>query len=343
MITLIPYSSNWPLLFEEEKNQLLDLGVNNIVAIEHIGSTAIPGIHAKPVIDILVGVRNLSEFTDKNISEVESLGYRYNPKFETVLPNRRYFQKEDLKDVRTHQIHLLQYPSPWSEQQILFRNYLRSYANSAREYEELKFSLAQRFDNTIDYANGKNDFCHKILRLAFNDPNINKPFLETNNLVAFIPQIVSHPDYAHMLANPEFIENYGVAYNEAQALQRLQSDIEHYNQFGFAPWEWYKKNTNAYVGRGGFKRFTLNDRREVELTYQIQRKFWNRGFASEIGLSAIDFALNTMKWNDIVCFATCDNLASLHVMQKLGFSFEGDFIHAGITHKLHRLVSKSHS
>jgi GrpB-like predicted nucleotidyltransferase (UPF0157 family)/RimJ/RimL family protein N-acetyltransferase len=317
--------------------------VNNIVIIEHIGSTAIPGIHAKPVIDILIAVRNLSEFTEKEIHKIESLGYRYNPKFETLLPNRRYFQNEDINGVRTYQIHMVQYPSPWYEQPILFRNYLRSYENSSREYEQLKFELAQKFDNTIDYANGKNDFCLKIMKLAFNDPKINKPFIETHNLVAFIPQIVCHPDYAHMLANPEFIENYGVAYTEAQALQRLQSDIEHYNQFGFAPWAWYHKETKRYMGRGGFKTFTLNDHKEIELTYQIDRKFWNQGFASEMGLSSVDFAFNTMQWKDIVCFAAFENLVSLQVMQKLGFKFERDFIHAGITHKLHRLVANQNS
>lgn len=144
MIALIPYSPDWVTLFEDERDKLFDLEIHNLETIEHIGSTAISGIHAKPVIDILIGIRNISVFSDNDIHKIESLGYRYNQKFEAVFPDRRYFQKDDINKIRTHQIHLVQYRSSWFEQPILFRNYLRTHDNIAREYEQLKFYLTIR-------------------------------------------------------------------------------------------------------------------------------------------------------------------------------------------------------
>lgn len=93
MITLLPHNSAWLAAFELEKKQLLQLNIKNIIQVEHIGSTAISGIHAKPVIDILIGVKCLHEFTSEDIQKIESLDYRYNQVFESVFPHRRYFQK----------------------------------------------------------------------------------------------------------------------------------------------------------------------------------------------------------------------------------------------------------
>ena len=261
MITLLPHDPAWKSAFKIEKDQLLQLGLRNITHIEHIGSTAILGIYAKPVIDILIGVKCLSEFTSENIQKIESLGYRYNQVLESVFPHRRYFQKDNEQGERTHQIHLVNYPSSWYERHLLFHDYLRFYPDIANEYETLKFNLAKIHDNTIDYANAKNEFCQVIDKKAFLNFGINKPFIETSRLIAFIPQLACHEDYSTMLSNPAFIDCYGVSYNESQALNRLQSDMTHYNQYGFAPWVWYDKETYSFVGRGGLKTFVFDGKK----------------------------------------------------------------------------------
>lgn len=343
MITLMKYQTSWKTDFEEEKDSLFNLGLSNIVKIEHIGSTAVPGMSAKPVIDILIGVKDLNKFTTENVNRIESLGYRYNPVFEKIFPFRRYFQKENILDVRTHQIHLVNYPSQWYEKHILFRDYLRGHPQCAKEYEALKIKLAKQFDNTIDYANAKNDFCQEIDKKAFMDFNVNRPLIENERLLGFIPQLVCHYDYAKMLQDVEFCKAYGVAYTFDEALLRLESDITHWNQYAFAPWMWYEKKTHTYLGRGGLKLFKReeNVNSEVELTYQIKREYWNQGFATEIGALCIGYAFNVLNLNNIICFTAYNNYSSLHVMQKLGFVFEGDFVHAGVTHKLHRLLKAS--
>jgi len=104
MIILEPYNPDWIKLFEDEKEKLqkiLDIN-SSVIHIEHIGSTAIPGIYAKPIIDILIGVNDINN--NSYIKNIENLGYQYHPIFESEFPNRRYLQKSDVSGNRTHQI-----------------------------------------------------------------------------------------------------------------------------------------------------------------------------------------------------------------------------------------------
>lgn len=335
MITLLPHDPIWSNHFNEEKDALLGLNIDTIIRIEHIGSTAILGIYAKPVIDILIGVKNLEQFTLDDIKKIETLGYVYNPTFEIILPNRRYFQKDNQQGIRTHQIHLVSYPSPWYERHILFRDLLRSNPDIAKDYEALKLSLAKIYDDTVDYAQAKNDFCREIDKLAFNDFTINKPFIKTKRLAAFIPQLACHSEYSAMVTNSKFTKCYGYSYDATQALMRLESDMEHYNQYGFGPWMWYDSETHNYVGRGGLKSFELNGKSEIELSYQVKTEYWNRGLAREIGQAALKYAAR-LHMEEVICFTTEANLQSLRVIDKLGFLFEGYFYHLGIKHKLFR-------
>ena len=166
---------------------------------------------------------------------------------------------------------------------------------------------------------------------------MNKPFIETERLIGFIPQLACHDDYADMLSNKDFIACYGVSYNKEKVLVRLESDINHWNKQGFAPWMWYDKKTHQYVGRGGLKTFLLNQKNEVELTYQIKRDYWGQGLSVEMGLASIDYAFKKLHLDSLICFTAHNNHQSLRVMQKLGFIFTNDFVHADIIHKLHRI------
>lgn len=76
----------------------------------------------------------------------------------------------------------------------------------------------------------------------------------------------------------------GVAYSYEEAFLRLQSDMDYWNQYAFAPLMWYEKKTHNYIGRGGLKFFKRNpeDDLEVELTYQIKREYWNQGLPKKL-------------------------------------------------------------
>ena len=91
-ITIAHYDPQWPILYEEEKARILGVIGDKVVAIEHIGSTAVPGLGAKPIIDITVAVRHLAD-AEKCIEPLQSVGYEYVPEYEVSIPERRYFRK----------------------------------------------------------------------------------------------------------------------------------------------------------------------------------------------------------------------------------------------------------
>lgn len=161
-IYLVPYLKQWPIDFEKEKVILLQTIGDWVQDIQHVGSTAIPGLAAKPVIDIMIGVINLEEADQYCVSRIQNLGYEYIQKYEAELPNRRYFQKISKTGVRTHQIHLVEIHSDWWERHLLFRDYLRLHPEVAKEYEQLKRSLAKKYSDTNEYANAKTSFIRKI-------------------------------------------------------------------------------------------------------------------------------------------------------------------------------------
>ncbi len=124
MIYLSPYNSKWPIDFDHEKAALQKAIHIDGLEIEHIGSTAIPFIFAKPIIDIMIGVCKLSDVNDDIISIIEKNGYVYLKNYEVSMPYRRFFQKYNSDRIRTHHIHLVEINSHFWKRLILFRNYL---------------------------------------------------------------------------------------------------------------------------------------------------------------------------------------------------------------------------
>ncbi len=125
------------------------------VAIHHIGSTSVPGLSAKPVIDILIEVTRLADL-DTQTSAIESLGYE--AKGEFGIPGLRYFRRDDASVTRTHQIHAF-VGGPQTDRHLAFRDYLISHPPIAQLYGNLKRQLAERFPNDINaYMDGKDSF-----------------------------------------------------------------------------------------------------------------------------------------------------------------------------------------
>lgn len=337
MITLIPYSIQWQQCFEEEKAKLEKILNHCRPVIEHIGSTAIPEIYAKPIIDILIGISNFKSNETEIIEKIERLGYMYNSKFEDEFPYRRYFQKNDDEGKRTHQIHLVNYPSAWFEKYILFRNYLRTHSESAISYSNHKLELATKFDDSLAYARAKTDFCRKIDELAFFDFDINNPFVKTERLLGFIPQICVYDLYQEMFTDKNFIECFGVAFDDNKIHSVLTKQLDLWNQHGYGSWVWFEKFTHKFVGEGGLNLTVIDEQEEIELTYSLNKNYWDKGYATEISKATLDYAFNKLNLSNVVCFTSEDNFRSLNVMKKLGFVFEKNFTYAQIPHVFYRL------
>ena len=168
-IEIKPYGSKWPDMFEQEKDHLLKCLPNELIKrIEHFGSTAIPGMAAKPIIDMLVEVTSLEQTKEKVVPVLEAQGYEYfwRPTFDDTPPFYAWFIKRDSKGIRTHHIHMVEKDfEHWDR--LLFRDYLIEHPQAARQYHDLKLKLANEFPNDrVAYTEGKTEFIVEIMQAA---------------------------------------------------------------------------------------------------------------------------------------------------------------------------------
>ena len=163
---MVPYDEAWPSLFEEERACIERAIGPWAEEIEHVGSTAVPGLAAKPIIDIMVGVKSL-ENSPILVERLVSIGYEYVPEFVQVLPFRRYFRKMR-EGRRTHQVHLVERSNTeWWDRHLLFRDYLRVHPEVAEEYARLKYELSNRFGEDREaYTDAKTEFISEVVRRA---------------------------------------------------------------------------------------------------------------------------------------------------------------------------------
>jgi len=168
-ITIAEYDPRWPALFEQEAAFLRKtIPPNLITRIEHFGSTAVPGLPAKPIIDILVEVVSLKQAQRQIVPILEGEGYEYfwRPVFGDDPPCYAWFIKRNANGVRTHHIHMVEQDSPLWER-LCFRDYLRAFPDEAARYSLLKRSLANAFPrDRVTYTEKKTDYIASVTRRA---------------------------------------------------------------------------------------------------------------------------------------------------------------------------------
>jgi GrpB-like predicted nucleotidyltransferase (UPF0157 family) len=165
-ILIAPYDPNWPQLFESEAAFLKRILPKSIVIrIEHFGSTAVQGLAAKSIIDMLVEVSSLAETQEQIVPILEAAGYDYFWRTD-VSPAYAWFIKRDSQGKRTHHIHMVESDSNLWER-LYFRDYLREFPEEAGNYAELKQSLAEKFPHDrIAYTEAKAEYVVAITERA---------------------------------------------------------------------------------------------------------------------------------------------------------------------------------
>jgi GrpB-like predicted nucleotidyltransferase (UPF0157 family) len=158
---VVPWDPRWPALFEDAAKQLIAHLGPSIIAVHHVGSTAVPGLCAKPILDILVSVADIKPVISL-LLQVEALGYEYRPDRE--IPERRFFRRPRGGHVRTHHLSFAEPGSRFHKVTLAFRDALRSNARLSAEYARLKQDLARRFPNDrLAYIEGKSEFVLGVL------------------------------------------------------------------------------------------------------------------------------------------------------------------------------------
>lgn len=162
-ITVVDYDPEWPLKYVREQESIAEILEDNCLAVYHIGSTAVPGLAAKPIIDIMAVVRSLEQVDDV-AEKFANIGYEYLGEF--GMAGRRYLRKGG--DERTYQIHIFQADDRKNiDRHLAFRDYLRTHEKERKEYVKIKQELAQKFPYDIDgYCEGKENFVREVEKRA---------------------------------------------------------------------------------------------------------------------------------------------------------------------------------
>lgn len=162
-ITVVNYDPEWPSKYVRERDYITEILKDNCIAVYHIGSTSVPGLAAKPIIDIMAVVRSLEE-VDTVADKFAEIGYEYLGEF--GIKGRRYLRKGG--DERTHQIHIFQ-ADDWNNigRHLALRDYMRTHEKERNEYAKIKKDLAQEFPYDIDgYCDGKENFVREAEKRA---------------------------------------------------------------------------------------------------------------------------------------------------------------------------------
>lgn len=170
-VAIVPYDSRWPALFQQEKEHLLShLPAELIGRIEHFGSTAVPGLSAKPVIDMLVEVTSLEETRRRIVPILTAEGYEYvwrPTACDDTPPFYAWFIKRGSSGVRTHHIHMVENSFTEHWERLLFRDYLITRPDVAEAYQRLKLKLATEHPkDRVAYARGKAAFIDEATEQA---------------------------------------------------------------------------------------------------------------------------------------------------------------------------------
>ena len=165
-VVIAPPDPSWAMAFEHVKTDLLLALGARVLAAEHIGSTAVPGLAAKPVIDVLLGVASLDDVAPC-VPILEARGWQYPVDFNRDLVGRRFFLKRDAQGVRTHHAHFVIHQGPLWAEYLLFRDRLRASPELRGRYEQLKRDLADKFhDQRERYTASKTGFVKEVLGLG---------------------------------------------------------------------------------------------------------------------------------------------------------------------------------
>ena len=161
-VALVPHDDNWSNEYELARDEMMNILGDNIIEINHVGSTAIKGIVAKPILDVAVVVKNIEAL---NISGMEEAGYEYAGLRQDT--GKHLFVRRTDGDISTHHIACYMQNNEDYNSTVLFCKYLNAHPEYAKQYNDLKIELASKYpDDRLAYTEAKADFIENMINLA---------------------------------------------------------------------------------------------------------------------------------------------------------------------------------
>jgi ribosomal-protein-alanine N-acetyltransferase len=161
--------------------------------------------------------------------------------------------------------------------------------------------------------------------------------IETERLVAEPITAAHQDDMLRLLSDPLVAATLGGAPSAARVAAMIAAQSAQFERYGYGFWVWREKATGAVVARGGIQHTHVGGADEVEVGWAVASNRWREGLATELGAASVQVAFDTYGLDDLVAFTLPHNVASRRVMEKLGFTYERDVLHADLPHVLYRL------
>src|SRR5215210_5618541 len=143
-----------------------------------------------------------------------------------------------------------------------------------------------------------------------------------------------------MHRDPSVMATLGGLRSEEETAHYLRDNLDHWDRYGYGMWVFSDRAYGRFVGRAGLRNTHVGGNDEVELAYALTAEYWNRGLATEMVGAILELAFERLGLTDLVCFTLPSNRASRRVMEKAGFGYERDVVHAGLPHVLYRITTK---
>lgn len=314
-VRVVAYDARWADEFRKESEKIKEILGGECVAVHHIGSTAVEGLQAKPIVDIMPVVKDIGKI-DALYPEFEALGYECMGEF--GIAGRRYFRKGG--DERTHQVHIFEESNRADiGRHLAVRNYLRTHEEERRAYGELKETLARKFPRDIEkYCDGKERFVRALEQRALSWSKSELGFSLAKPSVSFAKELCKHAD------NPAIAANLRDLFPNPYTLR----DAEGFMKF-----------CEAEEGKSQFVRIIVVDekpvgcisatfgrdvsRRDAEIGYWLGESYRGHNIMPRaLNMLAEEvFSLTNIVRLHAVPFAY--NKASCRVLEKSGFTLEG--------------------
>jgi L-amino acid N-acyltransferase YncA/GrpB-like predicted nucleotidyltransferase (UPF0157 family) len=313
-VVIVPYNPEWPRMFEEEKKYLFACLPHDIIKrIEHFGSTAIPSISAKPIIDILVEVTSLEETKKVVVPTLTAQGYDYfwRPTHgNDGPPFYAWFIKRDANGCRTHHIHMVESTfEHWDR--LFFRDYLIEHPRLAKEYQQLKLQLAENFPNDrIAYTAAKTEFIAKITLLAKECYSIKKSMVTRKAELSDVDAITEIYNEAILTTTATFDTE------PKSATERLQWFQSHDKRHPI----WVAVLDGKVVGWISLSKWS--DRSAYnntgETSFYVKSEYRGKGIGTALIQTMINDA-QQLKYHTIIARIAGESDSSLHVHENFNF------------------------
>jgi len=339
-VHLEPYNPSWQTSFGAERERLCTLLKILPGDVEHIGSTAVPGLAAKPIIDIQIGVETLNDIEDL-LKGLQSLGYRYLG--EAGVPERHYLRRRGLQNFN---VHVVKKPGRHWNGNLALRDYLIAHPAESQRYQQAKRTgLESGNGMLLAYSTAKSEILSDLISRATEW----KRTILTDRLILRPWKQSDLQPFAEQNADPRVMEFFPACLTREESDQAVERYQRHIDDHGFAFFAAEMRANGNFIGIIGLAHETFQAHFTpcVEIGWRLAAAHWNQGFATEGARAIVRYAFDDLHLSNLVALTVPLNVRSRRVMEKLGMTRDpaDDFDHPGLPlghpirrHVLYRLT-----